>query len=73
MNTTYRIQMGKRGVITFPKELRDAKNIAEGEILNLIELLVAEKNHMKVKWPPPASRSSSNQRWPGSWRMPPAF
>jgi AbrB family looped-hinge helix DNA binding protein len=38
MNTTYQIQVGRRGVITFPKELRDQNNIAEGEILNLIEL-----------------------------------
>ena len=38
MSTTYQIQVGRRGVITFPKELRDQKDIAEGEILNLIEL-----------------------------------
>ena len=38
MNTTYQIQVGRRGVITFPKELRDQHNIADGEILNLIEL-----------------------------------
>jgi len=38
MNTTYQIQVGRRGVITFPKELRDQNNIADGEILNLIEL-----------------------------------
>ena len=38
MGTTYQIQVGRRGVITFPKELRDQKDIAEGEILNLIEL-----------------------------------
>ena len=38
MNTTYQIQVGRRGVITFPKELRDQKDIADGEILNLIEL-----------------------------------
>ncbi|MEJ2354087.1 MAG: AbrB/MazE/SpoVT family DNA-binding domain-containing protein, partial [Anaerolineales bacterium] len=30
--------VGRRGVITFPKELRDQNNIADGEILNLIEL-----------------------------------
>ena len=34
----YQIQVGRRGVITFPKELRDQNNIDEGEILNLIEL-----------------------------------
>jgi AbrB family looped-hinge helix DNA binding protein len=38
MNTTYQVQVGRRGVITFPKELRDQNNIADGEILNLIEL-----------------------------------
>lgn len=38
MKTVYRIQVGRRGVITFPKELRDQNNIADGEILNLIEL-----------------------------------
>ncbi len=38
MNTTYQVQVGRRGVITFPKELRDQSNIADGEILNLIEL-----------------------------------
>ena len=38
MSTTYQIQVGRRGVITFPKELRDQNNIADGEILNLIEL-----------------------------------
>jgi bifunctional DNA-binding transcriptional regulator/antitoxin component of YhaV-PrlF toxin-antitoxin module len=38
MKTIYRIQVGRRGVITFPKALRDQNNIADGEILNLIEL-----------------------------------
>lgn len=38
MSTTYQIQVGRRGVITFPKELRDQNNITDGEILNLIEL-----------------------------------
>lgn len=38
MKTTYQVQVGRRGVITFPKELRDQNNIADGEILNLIEL-----------------------------------
>ncbi|MEW5873016.1 MAG: AbrB/MazE/SpoVT family DNA-binding domain-containing protein [Chloroflexota bacterium] len=38
MKTTYQIQVGRRGVITFPKELRDQNQIAEGEILNLTEL-----------------------------------
>ena len=38
MKSNYRIQVGRRGVITFPKELRDQNHIADGEILNLIEL-----------------------------------
>jgi bifunctional DNA-binding transcriptional regulator/antitoxin component of YhaV-PrlF toxin-antitoxin module len=38
MKTTYQVQVGRRGVITFPKELRDQNNIADGEILNLIQL-----------------------------------
>ena len=38
MDTIYKLQVGRRGVITFPKELRDQNNIADGEILNLIEL-----------------------------------
>lgn len=38
MKSTYQLQVGRRGVITFPKELRDQNNIADGEILNLIEL-----------------------------------
>jgi bifunctional DNA-binding transcriptional regulator/antitoxin component of YhaV-PrlF toxin-antitoxin module len=38
MKNTYQVQVGRRGVITFPKELRDQNNIADGEILNLIEL-----------------------------------
>ena len=38
MKNTYQVQVGRRGVITFPKELRDQNNITDGEILNLIEL-----------------------------------
>jgi AbrB family looped-hinge helix DNA binding protein len=38
MKNTYQVQVGRRGVITFPKELRDQNNIADGEILNLMEL-----------------------------------
>ena len=38
MSNTYQVQVGRRGVITFPKELRDQNNITDGEILNLIEL-----------------------------------
>ena len=38
MSATYQLQVGRRGVITFPKELRDQKNITDGEVLTLIEL-----------------------------------
>jgi AbrB family looped-hinge helix DNA binding protein len=38
MKSTYQVQVGRRGVITFPKKLREQHNIADGEILNLIEL-----------------------------------
>ena len=38
MNKTYTVQVGQRGVITFPKELRDQNHIAEGEVLSLIEI-----------------------------------
>ena len=38
MGDVYKVQVGRRGVITFPKELRDEKNIEAGEILTLIEL-----------------------------------
>jgi hypothetical protein len=34
--TLYQVQVGRRGVITFPKELHDQNNITDGEILNLI-------------------------------------
>jgi bifunctional DNA-binding transcriptional regulator/antitoxin component of YhaV-PrlF toxin-antitoxin module len=35
MSKAYQVQVGRRGVITFPKELRDQKHIADGEILSL--------------------------------------
>jgi len=38
MKPGYKVQVGRRGVITLPKELRDQNNIVDGEILNLIEL-----------------------------------
>jgi len=38
MNTTYQVLVGRRGVITFPRELRNQNNIVDREILNLIEL-----------------------------------
>jgi bifunctional DNA-binding transcriptional regulator/antitoxin component of YhaV-PrlF toxin-antitoxin module len=52
MKTTYQVQVGRRGVITFPKELRDQNNIADGEIFNLIELsenvFVISRRHSQV-------------------------
>jgi len=52
MKAAYHIQVGRRGVITFPKELRDQNNIVEGEILNLIELsenvFVISRQHSRV-------------------------
>jgi bifunctional DNA-binding transcriptional regulator/antitoxin component of YhaV-PrlF toxin-antitoxin module len=52
MKTTYQLQVGRRGVITFPKELRDQNNIADGEILNLIKLsenvFVISRHHSQV-------------------------
>jgi bifunctional DNA-binding transcriptional regulator/antitoxin component of YhaV-PrlF toxin-antitoxin module len=38
MGTTYQLQVGRRGVLTIPKELRDQKEIADGDVLTLIEL-----------------------------------
>jgi bifunctional DNA-binding transcriptional regulator/antitoxin component of YhaV-PrlF toxin-antitoxin module len=38
MKSSYQLQIGRRGVITFPKELRDQKNITDGEVFTLIEL-----------------------------------
>jgi AbrB family looped-hinge helix DNA binding protein len=38
MKSTFQVQVGRRGVITIPKELREQNNIKDGEILNLIEL-----------------------------------
>lgn len=38
MDITYQIQVGRRGVITIPKEIRDQNRIADGETLTLIEL-----------------------------------
>ena len=38
MDNNYQVQVGRRGVITFPKEIRDQENIVDGEILNLIML-----------------------------------
>lgn len=38
MKTTYQLQVGRRGVLTIPKEVRDENQIADGEILTFIEL-----------------------------------
>jgi AbrB family looped-hinge helix DNA binding protein len=38
MNNTFQIQVVRRGVITLPKELRDANHIQEGDILSLVDL-----------------------------------
>ena len=38
MKFTHQVKIGRRGVITLPKELRDQNNILDGEILSLIEL-----------------------------------
>ena len=38
MNTTYQIQVGRRNAITLPKPLRAEKDIADGEVMTLIEL-----------------------------------
>lgn len=38
MDNIYQVQVGRRGVITFPKEIRDQENITDGEVLNLIKL-----------------------------------
>jgi bifunctional DNA-binding transcriptional regulator/antitoxin component of YhaV-PrlF toxin-antitoxin module len=52
MKSIYQVQVGRRGVITFPKELRDQKEIADGEILNLIELsddvFVISRRHSQI-------------------------
>lgn len=38
MDNVYQVQVGRRGVITFPKELRDENAIVDGDILTLIEI-----------------------------------
>ena len=38
MGEVYQVKIGRRGVITLPKKLRDQKNLESGEILILIEL-----------------------------------
>ncbi len=53
MKTTYQVQVGRRGVITFPKELRDQNNIADGEILNLGDLIQALEDEFTIIHFPP--------------------
>ncbi len=38
MNSAFRIQVVRRGVITLPRELRTSNRIQEGDILTLIDL-----------------------------------
>jgi AbrB family looped-hinge helix DNA binding protein len=38
MRKPYQVRVGRRGVITLPKAVRDQNGIADGDILNLIEL-----------------------------------
>jgi AbrB family looped-hinge helix DNA binding protein len=52
MNNTFQVQVGRRGVITFPKQLREDNQIAEGDTLTLIELgdgiVVVSPNRSRV-------------------------
>jgi AbrB family looped-hinge helix DNA binding protein len=51
-NTTFQVQVVRRGVITLPKKLRDHNNIEEGDTLTLIELgdgvVVMSPSHSRV-------------------------
>lgn len=38
MNSTFQVQVVRRGIITLPKELRDHNHIEEGDMLTLIDL-----------------------------------
>ncbi len=38
MNPTFQVQVVRRGVITLPKELRQANRIQEGDVLTLVDL-----------------------------------
>jgi AbrB family looped-hinge helix DNA binding protein len=38
MSRVFKVQVGRRGVITLPKELREHNDIQEGDTLTLIEL-----------------------------------
>jgi AbrB family looped-hinge helix DNA binding protein len=52
MENTYQIQVGRRGVLTIPKEIRDRNEIADGDILTLIELsedlFIISRNRSRV-------------------------
>ena len=37
-NNTFQVQVGRRGIITLPKGLREQNNIEEGDTLTLIDL-----------------------------------
>jgi len=37
MKNTFQVQVGRRGIITIPKELRDRNNIEEGNLLTLMD------------------------------------
>ena len=38
MNTTFQVQVVRRGVITLPKQVREANSIHEGDMLTMIDL-----------------------------------
>ena len=52
MRSIYQVQVGRSGVITVTKELRDQNDITDGEILNLIELsenvFVLSRQHSQI-------------------------
>lgn len=53
MSNVYQIQVGRRGVITLPKELREQNNITEGDVLNLFKLsedvFIISKRRSKIR------------------------
>jgi AbrB family looped-hinge helix DNA binding protein len=52
MNTAFRVQVVRRGVITLPKEIRAANQIQEGDTLTLIDqgdgVFVVSSSHSQV-------------------------
>jgi AbrB family looped-hinge helix DNA binding protein len=38
MNSTFQVQVVRRGVITLPKQVREANRIREGDMLTMIDL-----------------------------------